>query len=81
LNGKQQILQFLTQGERRVKAILELVHSDVCEPLWIVTLGGVKYFVTFIDDYSRFDRIYILKYKPQVLNFFSNIQSHGGKSN
>jgi hypothetical protein len=32
---------------------LELVHSDVCGPVTPLSLGGNKYFVTFIDDFSR----------------------------
>ena len=28
---------------------LQLVHSDVCRPMQSESLGGRKYFVTFID--------------------------------
>ncbi|BBN67288.1 hypothetical protein Prudu_35S000400, partial [Prunus dulcis] len=33
--------------------ILELIHSDVCDSNRSPTRGGNKYFVTFIDDFSR----------------------------
>jgi hypothetical protein len=46
------------------------MHFDVCEPMWIATLGGAKYFVTFIDDYFGFATICFLKYKSQVLGNF-----------
>lgn len=34
----------------REKEILGLVHSDICEPMHVPSLGGAKYFATFIDD-------------------------------
>ena len=32
---------------------LELVHSELCGPLPFASFSGFKYFLTFIDDYSR----------------------------
>ena len=32
---------------------LELVHTDVCGPLPVTSLGGNNYFVTLLDDYSK----------------------------
>ena len=32
----------------------DLVHSDVCGPMSVSSIGGARYFVTFIDDHSRF---------------------------
>lgn len=36
----------------RAKEPLELVHSNICDPMKIQTLGGNRYFLTFINDYS-----------------------------
>lgn len=33
--------------------VLELMHSNVCRPMKIVSMGRTKYFLTFIDDFSR----------------------------
>jgi hypothetical protein len=33
----------------------------------IATLGGTKYFVTFIDNYSRFTTIYFVNINPKFL--------------
>ena len=38
----------------KAKKPLELVHSDVCGPLNDQARGVYEYFVTFIDDYSRY---------------------------
>ena len=39
------------------------------------TLGGVHYFVTFIDDCSRKHWVYVLKTKNQVLGVFKQFQA------
>lgn len=41
---------------------LELVHSDLCGPL-LILLGKNKYFAVFVDDYSRYTWVYLLKQK------------------
>ena len=45
----------------RAKEPLELVHSDVCGPLNVQAKGGYEYFVTFIDEYSRYDYVYLMQ--------------------
>jgi hypothetical protein len=57
---------FSTSG-KKVKAILELIHSNVYGPMQMATFGGAKYFMTFIDDYFKFITIYCLKYKSKFL--------------
>lgn len=54
----------------RSTSALQLVHSDVCDSNRIPTRGGNKYFVTFIDDYSKFCYVYLLKTKDEVLDKF-----------
>lgn len=41
--------------------LIELVQSDIFELHGMLTRGGNKYFITFIDDYSRYT--YILSFK------------------
>jgi len=41
-------------AEARSLASLELVHSDLCEMNGILTKGSKRYFLTFIDDSTRF---------------------------
>ena len=40
---------------------MQLVYTDVCGSIDPVSLGGNKYFITFIDDFSRKLWVYILK--------------------
>ncbi|KAI5350435.1 hypothetical protein L3X38_003326 [Prunus dulcis] len=48
--------------------ILELIHSYVCDSNRSPTRGGNKYFVTFIDDFSKYCHIYLIKTKDEVFN-------------
>lgn len=48
---------------------LEIVHSDVCQ-LSQPSREGFKYFVSFIDDYSKLAVVYHLKLKSQVYESF-----------
>jgi len=57
-------------GATRAKNVLELIHSDVCEVTDALTWGGHRYFVTFIDDLTRFTMIGLLKTKNQVFEKF-----------
>jgi hypothetical protein len=54
----------------RARTPLELVHSDVCGPMPQLSVGGARYFVTFIDDFSRYTSVYFLSSKDQVLEKF-----------
>jgi hypothetical protein len=51
-------------------APLDLVHSDLCEMNGLLTRGGKRYFMTFIDDASRFCYIFLLKSKDEALHYF-----------
>ena len=69
VEGKQHRSQF-PKSERRATMPLELVHSDVCGAIETSSLGGGRYFLTFIDDYSRYIWVYILKNKSDVFAHF-----------
>ena len=49
---------------------LEIVLSDLCGPLPFASFSGFKYFLTFIDDYSRCTWFYFLTLKSEVFNMF-----------
>ena len=53
-------------SDSRSDAILELVYSDVAGPMENVSLGGARYMLTFIDDFSRKIFPYFLKRKSEV---------------
>lgn len=67
--GKQARLPFSDSGTR-ANQLLEIIHSDVCGPMSVQTHSHSRYFVTFIDDYSRKCFAYPLKTKSQVFSKF-----------
>ena len=68
--GKHHRSQFPTSGGKRSEEPLGLVHSDVCGKMNTKSLSGAEYFVTFIDDKTRFVWVYVLKHKSQVFEKF-----------
>ena len=54
LEGKHQRRKFPTDGSKRSGELLGLVHSDVCGKMNAKSLSGAEYFLTFIDDKSRY---------------------------
>ncbi|KAL5852379.1 hypothetical protein ACOSQ3_007497 [Xanthoceras sorbifolium] len=68
VTSKQHRLKF-SSSTARSKCILDLIHSDVWESPDI-SLGGAKYMVTFIYDYSRRCWVYPIKRKSDVLAVF-----------
>ena len=62
-------------AEARNLAPLELIHSDLCEMNGEVTKGGIRYFITFIDDCTRFCHVYLLKTKDKALHYFKTYKA------
>ncbi|PHU09350.1 Aquaporin TIP4-2 [Capsicum chinense] len=43
---------------------LDLIHTDICDVKSTPSRGGKKYFITFIDDCTRYCYVYLLKITP-----------------
>ena len=67
--GKQRRVKF-SSGKHTSTSILEYIHSDLWGPSPVESHGGCRYFVTFIDDYSRKVWVYFLKSKDEVFGRF-----------
>ena len=50
--------------------LLEIIHTDVCGPMSVEARGGYRYFLTFIDDLSRYEYIYLMKHKSEMFEKF-----------
>ncbi|KAF5797362.1 putative RNA-directed DNA polymerase [Helianthus annuus] len=68
--GKQKRVTFVKTGRTPKAQKLELVHSDVYGPTSVISLGGSRYYVTFIDDSTRKVWVYFLKHKSGVFDAF-----------
>ena len=49
---------------------LGLIYTDICDLKFIQTRGGKKYFITFIDDSSRYCYVYLLRSKDEAVEVF-----------
>jgi transposase InsO family protein len=75
IEGKQHRKPFPSDGGMRATKPLEIVHSDVCDPMRTTSLGGARYFVTYIDDFSRKMWVYLLKSKGECLEKFKEFKA------
>lgn len=72
--GKQSRLPFTNVGTRSTEK-LALVHTDICGPMEVMSMGGSKYFLLFVDDYTRYIFVYFLQNKNQALKCFKNFKA------
>jgi len=68
IEGKQS-QQPHNQTRIRAKRPLQLVHSDLLDPVSPTSFDDKRYVLTFVDDYTHFTAAYILKHKSEVLHY------------
>ena len=51
-------------------APFDLVHSDVWGPSPVLTKGGSRYYVSFIDDYTRYCWVYLMKNRSEFFDIY-----------
>ena len=54
---------------------LELVHNDVWGPAPISSINGFRYYVIFVDDFTRFTWFFPLRHKSQVFSSFQHFKT------
>ncbi|CDF32368.1 unnamed protein product [Chondrus crispus] len=54
------------RSSSRAQNCLDLVHSDVCGPLEVQSIGGSRYFITFVDDHSNWVVVYTMRNKSEA---------------
>lgn len=59
--------------------LLELIHSDVNSPMEVASIGGSRYFVSFVDDYSKWTVVYSMKAKSQTFEIFKKFHTYAEK--
>ncbi|KAH9782586.1 hypothetical protein KPL71_008966 [Citrus sinensis] len=60
--GKSHRLHFATT-DTTTTHVLELIHTNLWGPSPFLSRNGYKYYISFVDDYSRYTWIYPLKLK------------------
>ena len=54
----------------RCTELLKVIHTDICGSFTPPAMGGHKYFITFIDDYSRYSFVELSREKSDSLEDF-----------
>jgi hypothetical protein len=66
------------------KRILELLHVDIFGPPYHASLGGKKYCLVIVDDYSRYTWVYFFEYKSEtqqtVIDFAKEVEHQYGQN-
>jgi hypothetical protein len=70
VQSKQHKHNFSKDAGSKAKDVLDLIYSDVCGPMQVDSIGDNKYFVSFIDDFSRKMWTYLISKKSEVLDVF-----------
>ena len=69
------------KGAKRSTNLLEIIHTDIFCP--DMDSNSLKYFITFIDDYSLYIYLYLLRSKDEALNaskvFKAEVENQCGK--
>lgn len=68
-NGRLARRRFGSRTKYKATQQLETIHSDVCQ-LSRPSREGFHYFVSFIDDYSKYAVVYLISLKYQVFECF-----------
>ena len=50
--------------------LLRVIHINICGPFTPLAMGGHKYFITFIDDYSSYGFVELIREKSDSLEAF-----------
>ena len=58
------------KGAKRSDTKLKIIHTDICGPFTTQCLNGQRYFITFIDDFTRYMYLYLLNDKSEALDAF-----------
>ena len=72
--GKQSRTSFPRNAKYQAKEQLGLIHTDVCGPITPESFSGKRYFISFVDDFSRKTWVYFLKEKSEVFKVFKKFR-------
>lgn len=73
--GKFSALPFILSTSTS-SAPFDLVHSDVWGPAPIPTKGGSRYYVSLIDDHTRYCWIYLMKRRSDLSHIYAEFKAY-----
>jgi hypothetical protein len=75
VSGKHHREKFDKEEAWRASYPLELMHADLCGPMQNESIGGNRYSITFIDDFSIMCWVYFLRNKSDTFNLFKKFKA------
>ena len=72
--AKAQHLSYSTNTLPRATRPMELIHSDIWGPFPIPSIGGSRYFVSFIDDFTRYTFVYLMVNKSELYSKYEQFK-------
>ena len=75
VSGKHHKEKFDKEQAWRASYPLDLIHTGMCGPMQNESIKGNRYFITFIDDFSRMCWVYFLKNKSDTFNVFKKFKA------
>nr|GEV19181.1 hypothetical protein [Tanacetum cinerariifolium] len=78
--GKAKRKSFQSKTTPSDKRRLQLLHMDLCGPMWVASINGKKYVLVIVDDYSKYSWTHFLRSKdktPEVLIDFLRLVQRG----
>lgn len=72
--GKLSRNPFFKEGSR-ANRLLEVIHADIVGKMECNSMGGNKYCLILVDDYSRMTFVFMLKHKNEVFDRFCSFKS------
>jgi hypothetical protein len=81
--GKHACSSFPSKVESRVDSPFSVIHSDIWGPSRVAS-NGFRYFVTFIDEFSRCTWFFLMKERSELLSilttFVNEVKTQFGKA-
>ena len=70
VKSKQSRFPFVSEDLKRASATLQVIHFDICVPFEVDSLGCMKYFITFVHEFTRMIWLYTIKLKSETVDIF-----------
>jgi len=74
--GKQTRMSHSTLGHQGTFKVLELLHMDLMGPMQVANIGGKKYVLVVVDDFSRFTWVKFIREKSDTFDAFRDLCTH-----
>jgi hypothetical protein len=71
--GKQTRMSHLRLEHQATSKVLELLHMDMMEPMQVESIGGKRYVLVVVDDFSRFTWVNFIREKSDSFDVFKDL--------